>query len=155
MPTTTSRTPRAPLSGSEKQAAELAVAGLTNEEIGHRMRIGPRSVSRLLSQIGRAYNATARPARVCAFLTAGLVDPPVPRRDAPAFTDEELRLVRAHAQHSTTADIAAAAGMHRSKLPLETSLLARKAGARNATRLVALAFAWGLLGPTQHTGDPR
>lgn len=156
MPTISSAPPGASLTPNEKRGAEHAAAGLRTGQIAGRMGMRPGSVSRLLSRIGDKYGGgSSGPARTHALLTARLIDPPVPRRRAPDFTAADLRLLRAHAEHSGPDDIAAAAGLRTSQLDQATRLLAATARAGNITLLVALAHPWGLLGTAEHAGDPR
>ncbi|MFE5842047.1 hypothetical protein ACFQ7N_10410 [Streptomyces niveus] len=153
MPTTSAAPPRV-LTASEKRAAEEAAAGRTDEEIARRMSIGPRSVSLLLSRIGRRNGGgRSRPARIYSALAAGLITPLVPARGAPDFTDADLLLIRALAEHSEPDAVAAAARLHTSELIVRTALLVLRAGARDATHLVALAHAWELLDTAARQGS--
>lgn len=160
MSTTSAAPPRAPsprLTPIEKRALAHAAAGWTNPEIARQLRLPPGKITQFLSGLAQIYGTgESRPALIRAVLADRLIDLPEPGRLAPEFTDPELTLVRAIARHRGPNDVAAAARLTSlTDLVTRTDHVVRKAGARNATHLVALFDVWDLLNTEHDERNPR
>ncbi|MCZ1021338.1 LuxR C-terminal-related transcriptional regulator [Streptomyces noursei] len=143
------------LTPAEKRVSEYLVAGHSNEEAARELGMNPGTYSGHLGNIGRKFHVTARPARAHAVLASGQVEPPPAPEAAPHLTDDERRLLRAVAEHSTTHDIARAAYVAQADVRLLIKNLVDKTGADNDTHLIGLAHAWGLLGTAQQAVGSR
>ncbi|WP_073227125.1 LuxR C-terminal-related transcriptional regulator [Streptomyces sp. NBRC 110465] len=147
---TTHAAPITPLTAAQKRIAAHLVCGLTNSEIAGEEHLAQDTVSSHIRVMRQNLHCPPRASRALlahALLSHQQVPPPPPEQDRAFETDEDdKRLVRAIAEHSSPADIARAAGIPAGELRNRTDGLVRRAGADNAAHLIGLAHAQGLLG---------
>ncbi|MGZ2358483.1 LuxR C-terminal-related transcriptional regulator [Streptomyces sp. 372A] len=136
------------LTPAEKRVAEHLVAGASNAEGAQSLGISTTTFTSYTVAIGKKFGITgrrSRPARAHAVLASGQVPaPPAPKR-IPKFSERDLRLLRALAENAETYDIARAAEVAPADVYPLIAELVDKAKALNATHLVGLGHAWGLL----------
>lgn len=135
------------LTDFQKRAVAPLVYGGTNEAIGAQIHLSAEGVA---SHLRTARNSLglrgcSRPVLVHALLTAGEVPPPACQRSCPEFTAQDRRLLQSLATQSRNEDIGRASGVPASGVRTEIDALVTKACADNATHLVGLAHAWGIL----------
>ncbi|WP_051698613.1 LuxR C-terminal-related transcriptional regulator [Streptomyces albus] len=138
----------AQLTPAEKRAAGQLVAGVSNAEAAQALGISTATFTRHIVAISMKFGVTsrsARPARVHAVLASGQVPPPPAPERVPDFTERDLRLLRALAEHPETRDIAMAVEIAPADVRPMIADLVDKAGADNETHLIGLGHAWGLL----------
>lgn len=138
------------LTPTEKLVAETLVTGASNRESAQQLGLSKNTVDRHLGNIRDKTGISgkdSRPARAHALLASGQVAPPPAPTQIPDLTPQELRLLRARAEHSDIEDVAQAAGIHRGEVRERISDLVAKTRARNDTHLIGLGHAWGLLTP--------
>ncbi|MEV5043571.1 LuxR C-terminal-related transcriptional regulator [Streptomyces griseoincarnatus] len=145
------------LTPSEKRAAGQLVAGASNAEGAQALGISTTTFTGHIVAIGKKFGITSRsgrPARAHAVLASGQVPPPPAPERIPDFTERDLRLLRALAEHPETHDIARAVEIAPADVRPMIADLVDKAGAANDTHLIGLGHAWGLLntGPAQLAG---
>ncbi|MFD7323953.1 sigma-70 family RNA polymerase sigma factor [Streptomyces sp. NPDC059875] len=135
------------LTDAQKRAVAPLVYGATNQAIGAQIHLSPDGVASHLrtarSKLGR--RGCSRPVLVHALLTAREVPPPACQRPCPDFTAMERRLLQALAEHDLNEDIGRAVGVPAWDVRTGVDDLVTKACADNATHLVGLAHAWGVL----------
>ncbi|MFF4020667.1 hypothetical protein [Streptomyces sp. NPDC001843] len=95
--------------------------------------------------IGLKFGVSSRPAKVHAALASGQAPAPEAPDTVPAFTEDELLLVRGVATKSDSDEMAAAARIAPALVTTRIRHLAVKAGALNSSHLVGMAHAWQLL----------
>ncbi|MGW6202280.1 LuxR C-terminal-related transcriptional regulator [Streptomyces sp. NPDC055089] len=138
------------LTPAEKRAAEHLVAGASNAEGAQALSISTTTFTSHIAALGQKFGVTSgrrsRPARAHAVLASRQVPPPPAPVDVPDFTERDLRLLRALAEHPETYDIAMQAEVAPVDVRPLIADLVYKAGAANDTHLVGLGHAWGLLG---------
>lgn len=101
----------AQLTPAEKRAAGQLVAGASNAEAAQALGISTTTFTGHIVAISKKFGITsrsARPARAHAVLASGQVPPPPAPERIPDFTERDLRLLRALAEHPETRDIAMA-----------------------------------------------
>ncbi|MFF4179863.1 sigma-70 family RNA polymerase sigma factor [Streptomyces sp. NPDC001750] len=142
------------LTAEQKEAAAPFVYGATDEAIAAQLHLSVEGVTSRLKALRARLNCkgASRPVVVHALLTARHVAPPRCNRAVPDFTEEELRLLRAVAEHSVNTDIGRAIGMPASRVWAHIDALVAKACADNPAHMVGLGHTWGLLDTT--VGSP-
>ncbi|MEU1776708.1 hypothetical protein ABZ501_27280 [Streptomyces sp. NPDC019922] len=140
--------PITPLTEPQKRVAAPLVYGGSNESIAAQIQLSADGVASQLrvarKKLGRP--GCSRAVLVHALLTTRQVAPPVCHRPPPAFTEDELGLLRALSEHSLNEDIGHAIGVRASDVRAELDALLAKACADNAAHLVGLAHAWNIFG---------
>jgi len=137
------------LTPAEKKVAERLVAGASNIRGARDLSMSTSTFAGHVASIGRKFQITSRtgrPARAHAVLASKQVAPPPAPPRVPDFTPDDLRLLRALAEHPETHDIARATGIALADVRPRIADLVAKAEADNETHLVGLGHAWGLLG---------
>ncbi|MFJ4910444.1 hypothetical protein ACIP52_33485 [Streptomyces sp. NPDC088740] len=132
------------------EIAGHVVRGAGNREIAAAMYVSASTVGSALSAIRKLVNCppgASRPVLALAVLRHGQTPPPAVTAKAAAFTssEEDLNLMRAHAEHSRQADIAQAVGLSAGRCRTRTDILLRRTGLRNSTDLVVMAHTRRLL----------
>jgi DNA-binding CsgD family transcriptional regulator len=140
------------LTPTEQKVAALIAAGSTPRQAAQELGVSRPTVTDHLNRIGWKTHTTSHAARIHVVLADGQIDPPMAERPAPGFTGAELQLLRALAERSETADIAAAAGVPLANVRPALRSLREKAGASTDAHLVGLGHAWGLLGWANQSG---
>ncbi|MFI0219893.1 LuxR C-terminal-related transcriptional regulator [Streptomyces lydicus] len=137
-----------PLSPAQKRVATPFVYGASNSVISQQLHLTTDSVASHLRMARKKLGCpgSSRPVLVHAILTTHQVAPPACHRPAPDFTEAELILLNAIAEHSLSADIARCVGGSGANVRGGVDALIKKACADNPTHLVGLGHAWGLLG---------
>jgi DNA-binding CsgD family transcriptional regulator len=133
------------LTPTEKRVAEKIAAGLSNQEAAAELGMQPGTLGRHVMSIGLRFGVSSRPAKVHAALASGQAPTPEAPDTVPAFTEDELLLLRAVATKSDNDEIAAAARIAPALVTTRIRDLADKAGALNSSHLVGMAHAWQLL----------
>lgn len=136
---------------TEMRVAEQLVTGQSNDQAAEALGMQPGTFRRHLTRIGWKLQATSRPARAHAVLNSGQIDPPITSLERPSLCEDDLLLLKAVAEHSENQDIARTARIHRTEVRAKLAGLVKKTGADNATHLVGLAHAWGILGDTSNS----
>ncbi len=135
------------LTPAEKRAAAHLVTGASNAEGAQVLGISSTTFTGYIIAIGAKFGVTCRsgrPARAHAVLTSEQVPPPPTPEHIPDFTNRDLRLLWALAEHAETHDIARAAGIAPADVRPLIAGLVDKVGAVNDTHLVGVCHAWGL-----------
>lgn len=134
------------LTAEQRRAASPLVYGLSNKVIGAETYLSETTVASHLSALRERLGVpgSSRPVLVHTLLTRRLVARPQARQACPAFTSEELQLVRAIAEHSLNADIGRVIGVRGEDVRTEIDAVVAKGRADNTTHLVGLAHTWGL-----------
>ncbi|MFE1190007.1 hypothetical protein [[Kitasatospora] papulosa] len=142
----TTAPPITPLTEPQKRAAAPLVYGLSNKAIAAQIHLSAAGVASQLkvTRVKMDRPGCSRAVLVHALLTTRQVRPPVCHRPAPEFTEGELKLLHAHAEHSHNEDIGHAIGLRASDVRAETDALLVKACADNTAHLVGLGHAWGI-----------
>lgn len=141
--------PITPLKPTLRLVAQHLVNGLVHQDISTRTGLSPHTVRQYVRDIRVSVHCPPRckPPVLAHFLfTARQAVPPTVDRAAPELSPEKMLLLEAVAQHSTLHDIALAAKVAPADVRFALDELLDRAGATDATQLVALAHAWGLLG---------
>lgn len=145
----TKSAPITPLKPTHQRVAQHLVDGHSAQEIATRTGLTPNTVRQYVRDIRMSVHCPPRcKPQVLAhlLLAAEQVSPPIPERPTPELKAEQLQLLRAVAEYSNPGDIALAAKIAPADLRSALDELLDEAGAADATQLVVLAHAWGLLG---------
>ncbi|MBZ3908429.1 MULTISPECIES: helix-turn-helix transcriptional regulator [Streptomyces] len=144
----TTTPPTTALTGPQRRVAAPLVYGHSPQAIAAQLQLSVDGVASQLRLVRKKMDrpGCSRPVLVHALLTARAVDPPACARPAPNFTELELTLLRALAEHSLNSHIGNAIEVRASDVRAEVGALVAKGGADNAHHLVGLAHTWGILG---------
>ncbi|MFJ5635119.1 response regulator transcription factor [Streptomyces goshikiensis] len=140
-----------PLTPAQKRIAELLVQGLTNGEIATEARLSTETVGFHIRNMRQSLHCPPRsklPVLAHTLLLHRQVPVPSLPASRPPFTASENQrlLLKAHAEHSATVDIARNAKIAPTDVKAFTEDLVRAAGADNVTQLVGWGHALRLLG---------
>ncbi|KUN17597.1 hypothetical protein AQJ11_37680 [Streptomyces corchorusii] len=151
---TTTTAPTTPLTPGEKRIAEHLIRGLAPAEIAARAHLAPSTVKAYLRSLRTKLHCprAALHILVHAILSSGQVTLQA-IHPAPAFSVDEIRLLRALAEHQHWIDVAKAARIAPRDVKTHIEALVARAGANDILRLVVLGHAWQLLGPAQAQAD--
>ncbi|CAL9412548.1 DNA-binding protein [Streptomyces sp. enrichment culture] len=159
MTTTTAITPLPP---ALLRVAEHLVAGAAPRDIAAETCLSPETIRHYLRQLREHLGCPPRSKQqvvVHALFAFGHLTPPPAGRPAPELSAPERRLLKAAAENSTIASIAAASRIPSVYLPSALNALLARTGTRNVTQLIVLAHAWRLLptarNRTAPAGTPR
>jgi DNA-binding NarL/FixJ family response regulator len=89
---------------------------------------------------------SSRAVLVQTLLIAREVPPPTDSGAVPAFSNHEVTVIRAVAEHTLNADIGNAIGVPADDVRAEIDAVVAKGNARSTAHLVGLAHTWGILG---------
>jgi DNA-binding NarL/FixJ family response regulator len=132
-----------------QRVAQHLVDGLTTREIATRTGLSVDTVRQYICDIRTNLGCPPRckpPVLVHFLLAAEQVNPPTTDKPTPVLSPGQQLLLQAVAEHSKPRDIALAAKIAPADVPSALGELLGKTGAADATQLIVLADAWGLLG---------
>lgn len=145
----TTSAPITPLKPTLQRIAQHLVGGLTTEDIATRTGLSANSIRQYIYEIRRSVHCPPRckPPVLLHFLcTAKEVELPPADKPVPDLSPEQVRLLRAVAEHSKPRDIALAANIAPADVRSALNELLDKTGTADATQLVVHGHTWGLLG---------
>ncbi|MEU1893823.1 LuxR C-terminal-related transcriptional regulator [Streptomyces pristinaespiralis] len=155
----TTSAPITRLTPTLQRVAQHLVRGLTTREIATRTGLSVDTVRQYIGDIRTNLGCPPRckpPVLVHFLLAAEQVNPPTTDRPTPDLSPGQQLLLQAVAEHSKPRDIALAAKIAPADIPSALDELLDKTGAADATQLIVLAHAWGLLGTsTVRSGASR
>ncbi|MFD4479876.1 DNA-binding protein [Streptomyces sp. NPDC058471] len=152
-PPMTTSAPITPLKPTLQRIAQHLVDGLATRDIATRTGLSENSIRQYVYEIRRSVHCPPRckpPVLVHFLCAAQQAAPPTTDRPTPVLSPEQQLLLQAVAEHSKPDDIALAAKIAPADTRSALDELLDMTGTADATQLVALAHAWGLLaaGPT-------
>jgi DNA-binding NarL/FixJ family response regulator len=152
----TTSAPITPLTPALRRVAQHLANGLTPEEIVTETGLSAATVRQYIRDLRECLHCPRRckpPVLVHRLLTAQQVAPPPTDRPAPTLGPEQLRLLRAVAEHSDARSIAVAAKLAPADLRSALDQLIGETGTQDTTQLVIRAHSWKLLaaGPVHAT----
>ncbi|MDF9868596.1 helix-turn-helix transcriptional regulator [Streptomyces atroolivaceus] len=145
----TTNAPITPLNPTRQRVAQHLMNGLSPRDIATQTGLTDHTIRQYVRDIRASVHCPPRckpPVLAHFLLAAQQVTPPPTGRPAPDLSPEQRLLLHAVAEHSTPRDIALAAKIAPADLRSAHDELLDKTGAVDATQLVTLAHAWGLLG---------
>ncbi|MER6408973.1 LuxR C-terminal-related transcriptional regulator [Streptomyces viridosporus] len=144
----TTAPPTTALTADQQRVAARFVYGLTNKAIAQKVCLSVGGVASHLRAARKKMGCPgcSRSVLVHTLLAAREVPPPASNGPVPAFTEHELTVIRAIAEHSRNADIGKAIGVRADDVRAEVDAVVAQGKASNAAHLVGLAHAWGILG---------
>ncbi|MGV9934045.1 DNA-binding protein [Streptomyces olivaceoviridis] len=151
---TATTAPITPLTPGEKRIAEHLIRGLAPDQIATHEDLAPSAVKSYLRSLRTKLHCprAALHILVHAILSSGQVTLQA-IHPAPAFSVEEIRLLRALAAHQHWIDVAKAARIASADVNTHIEALVARAGVSGILQLVVLGHAWQLLGPAQAQAD--
>jgi DNA-binding CsgD family transcriptional regulator len=135
------------LTTDQRRVAARLVYGLSNQAIANQVSLSVAGVASHLTAVRKKMGrpGSSRAVLLHTLLTAREVSPPVSNGTIPAFTEAEVAVIRAIAEHTINADIGNAIGVRADDVRAEIDAVVTKGEACSAAHLVGLAHAWGIL----------
>lgn len=153
----TTTAPITPLTPAQRRVAQHLVGGLTPRDIAAEAGLSAVTVRQHIRGIRESLHCPPRcalPVLAHFLFTSKEVEPPPADKPVPDLSAEQQMLLKAVAEQSKTYDIAVAARIAPADVRSTLAELLAMTGAADATQLVVLAHAWGLLGADQGTPAP-
>ncbi|WP_153812148.1 hypothetical protein [Streptomyces sp. SUK 48] len=144
---------RQKLTTAKPEIPALLVRDPSTKEITARASLSPSTVERRPEATGEKDSCPPRHVLVRAILSSGqLPRPRAPRPTHSEWRSQEIRLLRAFAQHLRPTDMTDAAGIAACGVPRPMHTPVDSAGVGSATGLIRYGHLWNLLDP-RHARD--
>lgn len=145
----TTSAPITPLRPALQRVAQYLVEGLTTRTIATRAGLSVGTIGQYVREIRESLHCPPRckpQVLVHTLLAASQTAPPTTERPRPELSSAQALLLQAVAEHSAPRDVALAAKIAPADIRYALDELLDETGTDDATQLVVLAHAWGLLG---------